>query len=96
MLLGIEHAFWRCELKYLHLRADSPAVRSRAIAQFVFGFGEADVDAGFAGRGAGEQELQRDGRLAGAGTAFEKVQPVTGDAAAKNIVKTGNPGRGTW
>ena len=42
----------------------------------MFGLGEADIDAGLARFGAGEQELQRDRGLSGTGTAFEQVQPV--------------------
>ena len=67
VLVGIEHAFRRHQFENLDLRSDGPAVRTRAVAQFVLGFGEADIDPGLAGRGAGQQKLQRDRGLAGPG-----------------------------
>ena len=78
MLIGIQHALRRYQLENLDLRPNRPAVRPRAITQFVFGLGEADIDTGFARFGAGEEELQRDRRLAGTGAALEQVQPVAG------------------
>lgn len=53
-------------------------MRPRAVTQLVLGLSEADIDAGFARFGAGEQELQRDRRLAGARAALQQVQPVAG------------------
>jgi hypothetical protein len=78
MLIGIEHALRRYQLENLDLRPDRPAMRPRAVTQLVLGLSEADIDAGFARFGAGEQELQRDRRLAGARAALQQVQPVAG------------------
>ena len=82
MLVGIEHAFRRYQFEDLDLRADGPAMRPGAIAQLVLGFGEADVDPGFADLAAREQELQGNGCLARAGAALEQVQAITGQTAA--------------
>ena len=78
VLIGIEHTLRRHQLENLDLRPDRPAMGPRAVTQFVFGLGEADIDSGFARFGAGEQELQRDRRLAGTGAALQQVQPVAG------------------
>ena len=78
VLVGIEHALRRHQLENLDLRPDRPAMRPRAVAQLVLGFGEADIDAGFVRLGAGEQKLQRNRGLAGARAALEQVQPIAG------------------
>jgi hypothetical protein len=39
------------------------------------------------------EELQRQRGLAGAGFAFDQVQPVAGEAAVQHLVQAGYPGR---
>ena len=46
MLIGIEHAFRRHQLEDLDTLVNSQPCERRAVAQFLLGFGEADVDAG--------------------------------------------------
>jgi len=40
-----------------------------------------------------EQELQSERRFADAGITVDQVEPVSGKAAVKDVVQTGNPGR---
>ena len=82
VLLRIEHAVRRHQLEDFDRRVDLPAVRAGAVAQFVLGLGQRDIDPALAGLGAGEQELQGDGGLAGARAALEQMHPVAGPAAA--------------
>ncbi len=50
VVVRIEHAFRRDQLEDLDVIAERPAVRLRALAQLLVGFGEADIDAALAGR----------------------------------------------
>ena len=74
LLLGIQQAFRRQQFEHLDAVVQRPAMRGGAVAQFALGFGQRDVKAFFAGLRAFEQELQRNGGLAGAGRAFEQEQ----------------------
>jgi hypothetical protein len=68
-------------------------VRLRDRAQFDFSLGQGDVQHGLAARRALGQELQRQRGLARARIALDQVQPVPGQAPAKDIVESGNAGR---
>ncbi len=92
VLLGIEHALRRHQLADLDAIVDAPAMRGGAFPQFLLGFGQADIEAGLAGSGAGKQELQRNGGLSGARSAFEQMQAVPGEAAFEHVIEAANPG----
>src|SRR5262245_13836650 len=65
-----------------------------ALPEFLLGFRQADIDAPLRRRRAGHQELQGDRCLASAGTAFQKVQPMSRKSAFQHIVQPGNAGAG--
>src|SRR3954465_11353405 len=94
LLLGIEDVFGWHKLENPALLLERPAMRAHAGAQLLFGLGQADVDAEFAGSGARHQELQRNGGLAGAGIALEQVQAVPGEAATEHEVQAGDASAG--
>ncbi len=62
-------------------------------AQFVLGLGEGDVEAAFAIRRAGAQEIERERGLAGAGLALQQVDMAMHEPAAEDIVQARNAGR---
>jgi hypothetical protein len=78
LLLGIQQAFRRQQLEYLDAVAQRPAMGGGAVAQFALGFRQRDVEAFFAGARAFEQELQRDGGLAGPRCPFYQEQVTAG------------------
>ncbi len=76
---------------FTHLYAcQVPAVRAGHAQQFVCRFGQGDVHDRFALGRALAQELHGDGGLAGAGGAFQQVEPIGGEAAAQDVVEAGD------
>ena len=62
----------RQQLEHLDAIAQRPAMRGGTVAQLALRFRQRDVEAFFTGTRAFEQELQRNGGLAGARCAFDK------------------------
>ena len=62
-------------------------MRRGAVAKFVLGFRQGDVERALARRRAGHQELRGDRRLAGAGTALEQEQPAASQPADSDVVE---------
>jgi hypothetical protein len=62
----------------------------RRLPQLGLGFRKGDVEAAFAAARALKQELQGQSRLAGAGSAFQKVDAVAGKTARKNVIQAGD------
>src|SRR3569623_2748603 len=94
MMIRVEYAVRRHQLEDLDRRVDLPAVRARAVAEFLLRFGKRDVDPGLAGPCAGESELECDGGLARARAALEEVHACAGPAASENFIEAGNAGCG--
>ena len=69
-----------------------PAVAGGGGAQLVLRFGERDVEGGVALPHPFEEEAQGQRRLAGAGRAFDQVDPAGIDAAAQDGVEAGGAG----
>ena len=78
VVVRIKYAFGRDELEYFNVVANVPAVRPCAVPEFLLGFGEADIHPDLVGRGACQQELQRDRGLSATGTAFQQMKAVAG------------------
>ena len=72
---------------------EGPAVRRRDGAQLVGGLGERHVEPALAAIASLEEELHRDGRLAGPGTALDQVHPVRGPSVLEQRVQSADPGR---
>src|SRR5690348_8903908 len=94
MLIRVEETFRRYQLHDLDIRAEGPAMRGGAVAQFLLGLGQADIHADLAGFRPRHQKLQGDRRLAGAGAPLEKVQPVAGEPPVHDLVEPRNAGGG--
>ena len=73
---------------------ERPAVRVGHLAKLLLGLRERHVQDRLAAAGALQQELQRQRGLAGAGHAFDEVQPMRREAAAQNVVETLDAGGG--
>ena len=95
LLLVVEQAFGRDQLEDLDV-LQVPAVRRRAGAQLVVGFGQGDVEPALSRRGAGDQELQRHRGLAGARAAFEQEDPSARQSAGKHVVEADDAGFGLF
>lgn len=67
-------------------------MRGGAIAQFLLGLGQSDVERALARGDARHQELRRDRRLAGAGAAFEQEQAAAAQPAGQDLVEARHPG----
>src|SRR6185503_4686171 len=67
---------------------ERPAVRLGALAKLFLGLGQSDVEHALACAHALHEELQREGRLAGAGIAFDEVEPVPRQTAPEDFVET--------
>lgn len=71
---------------------EGPLVGTRNHFHFLLGFGERDVEAGFADADSFEQELQGESRFADARIALEQVEAVRRKSAAENLVETWDTG----
>jgi len=60
------------------------------------GLREGDVEDGLAALGAFKQELEGEGRLAGAGRALDQVELIGGQATAQDVVQAGDAGGKGW
>ena len=78
------------------------AMGGRGGAQLRFGFGQRYIQHRLAALRPVHQELHRERRLAGAGIAFDQVDAIARQAAAQQVVESGDtggrkaPGRGGW
>ena len=64
-----------------------PAMRGCRGPQFLFGFGERDVECRLIGALSLDEELHRQRGLAGAGIALDEVEPVAFDPAIQDIIQ---------
>ncbi len=95
----VEHRLLRIKIKVVFAcqlvdrqRGQVPAMALTHRNQLVGGFGQGDIQAGFAPRHAVEQELQAERGLAGAGRTFDEIHALGRQAATQDVVKAGNTG----
>src|SRR5690242_13147967 len=67
-----------------------PPVRLCAGEQFLFGLRKSDVEASLAEFGPLHEVLQGQRRLAGAGIAFDEIEPVRDETPMKDVIKSAN------
>jgi hypothetical protein len=77
LLIGIEQAFRRQQLEHSNTVVQRPAMGCGAVAQLALGLRQRDIKPFFSGTRAFEQELQRNGCLAGSrGALHQKNMPA--------------------
>src|ERR1700712_2058603 len=91
----VGHAVYRvrCRQFFDPDAIERPAVRLGDGRQFRRGLGQAYINASFAGRDTGAQELQRGGRLARARRTLHDVEIGGRKAPSKNLVQSGDARR---
>ncbi len=94
LLVLVEQALRRDQLEYFDIIVEIPAMRPAALAQFLLGFRQGDVQAPLTRRRTRQQELAGDGRLAGAGATLEEIEAATLEASSGDVVEPGNACRG--
>ncbi len=67
-------------------------MRMRDFGQLLGRLRQGDVNTLFARGSAGQQKLQREGGLAGAGIALEEVEMIAGQPPAEDVVESCTPG----
>ena len=92
LLLGVKGGLGQ----HLHHRdtVERPAMARRRGPEFVCRLAERDVHAALSQASALKQELQRERRLARAGSAFDHIDSGAGQAAGEDVIKAGDAGQG--
>ncbi len=86
LVVGIEVLFGGDQLEYFD-PAQIEAVRGRDGVKLGLGFGQGDIESLFPRHLPGDQELQRQGRLAGAGRPVQQIDALSGQPAAQHRVE---------
>ena len=83
------------ELEDCNRGRQHPTMRTGSVPKFLFGFGQAHVNADLAYLGARHQELQRNRGLSRARAALEQMQPVASEPPANHVVEANNSDLGS-
>ena len=90
LLFGVEHALGGGQLANLDA-VQRPPVRLGDRSQFFGCLREGDIEHRLTLLGAGHEELQRQGGLAGTGHPLDQIQALAGQASAEDVIEVPVP-----
>jgi hypothetical protein len=93
LLVRIQQTLGRDELENFDI-VEHPAMRRSTGPQFIVGLGQCYVEATLPGSRPSQQELCRNGGLAGTGLALKKKDPSAREPASQDVIEAANPGGG--